>query len=207
VSILLEAQRKCPLLKAIGAAIEKVEADGLIEPADDLDQHVLSFIKQRLSFSLANRESLRQDLVAAVISHPCDDIVDLRARALALQEFSQDEQFEALTTGLKRASNILKGQAWGELNNKLLVEAQEQRLFEEIVKIEDDVYQFIAGCKYLDAFRLIAGLRPFIDDFFDHVMVMVDDENVRRNRLALLARLTKMFGSIADFSKIVVERK
>ncbi|MBN2208391.1 MAG: glycine--tRNA ligase subunit beta [Candidatus Coatesbacteria bacterium] len=207
VSILLEAGRKCPLLPAIGAAIEKVHADGLIKPADDLDQQVLSFVKQRLSFSLANRESLRQDLVAAVISHPCDDIVDLRSRALALQQFSLDEQFEALTTGLKRASNILKGQAWGELNHELLVEAQEQRLFEEIVKIEDDVYRSIAGCKYLDAFRLIAGLRPFIDDFFDHVMVMVEDESVRRNRLALLARLTKMFGSIADFSKIVVERK
>jgi len=207
VSILLDAEYRLSLLTALDKAIEKVEASGSIEPADDLGQQVLAFIRQRLSFSLISRESLRQDLVAAAISHPCDDVVDLRTRALALQELSKDEQFEALTTGLKRASNILRGEKWGELDTGLLAEEQEVRLFDEIRKIEDNVYQCVDSCKYLDAFRLIAGLRPHIDDFFDHVMVMVDDDKLKQNRLALLARLTRMFGSIADFSRIVVERK
>jgi len=207
VSILLNAGYRLPLLAALDKGIEGVVADGLIKPADDLGQHVLAFIKQRLSYQLAEREGVRQDLVAAVIAHPCDDIVDLRTRALALQEFSSDEQFEALTTGLKRASHILKGETWGKLNRKLLVEEQETRLLGEIVKIESDVHANVDARMYLDAFRLIAGLRPFIDDFFDNVMVMVEDEALRENRLALLARLTKMFGSIADFSRIVVEKR
>ncbi len=207
VSILLDAGYRLSLLTALDKTIEKLKKDGLMKPRDGLAQEILTFIKQRLSFSLTSRESLRQDLAAAVISHPCDDVVDLRARALALQEFSKDEQFEALTTGLKRASNILRGENWGELDTGLLVEEQEVRLFDEISKIEDTVYDCIRSCKYLDAFRLIAGLRSFIDDFFDHVMVMVDDGKLKQNRLALLARLTRMFGSIADFSRIVVERK
>lgn len=207
VSILLDAGYRLALTISLESVIEKVEADGLVKPADDLGRQVLGFIKQRLSFSLMSRDSLRQDLIAAVINHQCDDIVDLRTRALALQEFSRDEQFEALTTGLKRASHILRGESWVELDTGLLAEEQEVRLFDEIKKIENDVYQCVDSCKYLEAFRLIAGLRPHIDDFFDHVMVMVDDDKLKQNRLALLARLTRMFGSIADFSRIVVERK
>ncbi|MBN1593285.1 MAG: glycine--tRNA ligase subunit beta [Candidatus Coatesbacteria bacterium] len=206
VSILLDSGYGLPLLAAFDAAVVWLEKDGLIKPDEGLGQRILEFVKQRLSFNLVNRESMRHDLVGAVLACDCDDVVDLRARALALQEFSKDEQFESLTTGLKRASNILKGENWGELNPGLLNEDQEIRLFESIRGIEDEVRLAVEKREYLAALRLIAGLRPAIDDFFDHVMVMVDDEGIRQNRLALLARLTNMFSSIADFSKIVVER-
>ena len=53
----------------------------------------------------------------------------------------------------------------------------------------------------------VAKLRPAVDKFFDKVMVMVDDERVRANRLALLQTLVKEFSTIADFSEIVTEGK
>jgi len=204
VSILLDCGYRLGLYSAISQSIELIANEGLIRPADGLKEQVLTFIKQRLSFGLVNGDAIRQDLAAAVISHPCDDIVDLRDRALALQEFSKDEQFEALTTGMKRASNILKGQKVGEFDASLLPDEQEQRLFSEMEQVEPAVSRLTAESKYLDAFRLIASLRPLIDDFFEHVMVMTDDEALRENRLALLGRLTSMFGSIANFSRIVV---
>jgi glycyl-tRNA synthetase beta chain len=61
--------------------------------------------------------------------------------------------------------------------------------------------------QYAGALTLIAGLRPRVDAFFDRVMVMVEDERLRSNRLALLDRLLRDFSTIADFSEIVTERK
>ena len=210
VRIIHNFSYKVSLLATIQAAISGLEGDRLLRPAEGLPRQVLDFVKQRLLWVLTEEEQTRNDLALAVVSHESDDIYDLVIRAHALNEFSKDEQFDALMTGLKRASNILKGETWGKLNPGTLVEEQETRLFDKISEIEAGVYQSIGASDYqlyLRAFRLMAGLRPFIDDFFDNVMVMVEDEALRRNRLALLARLTKMFGSIADFSRIVVEKK
>lgn len=206
VRILQHGNYSLPLLSAIDRSMSSLEGDGLIRNAQELPQLVLDFIKQRLLWVLTEEEGIRKDLAVAVVSHRCDDIVDLRNRASDLATFSQDEQFEALTTGMKRALNVQREQTIGELDPSALVEPQEKRLFKEIEAVEPGVYAAIKEARYLDAFRHIASLRPFIDDFFDHVMVICEDEGLRQNRLALLARLTRMFDSIADFSKIVVER-
>ena len=61
--------------------------------------------------------------------------------------------------------------------------------------------------KYVAALEAMATIRPAVDNFFDHVMVMVEDEHVRANRLALLEQLLNEFTTIADFSEIVTEGK
>ena len=207
VSIVLGAEYRLPLREAIDAALLIQKQDGLPQTDDELRESILAFIKQRLSFRLIEADGIRQDLVASVVSHPCDDLMDLRARAIALQEFSQDEQFGALTTGLKRASNILKGQRTEELDPSLLCETEEKQLWEEIANLEPDVRAHVEAGKYLEAFRMIAGLRPSIDRFFDEVMVMCEDDALCQNRLSLLARLTAMFANIADFSRVVIDKK
>jgi len=90
---------------------------------------------------------------------------------------------------------------------RILVEPEEKELFSQIENVENRVYEKVAACNYVEAFRLIASLRRYIDDFFDHVLVMCEDTKLRQNRLALLARLVKMFDTIANFSKIVIPRK
>ncbi len=238
VSILVEANWRLRLENAADntwALLKKdfpdlAEERKLYPSLQTVAQEVRDYVKARLGGRLVERDHVRFDLADAVISHRCDDIADLRARALALQAFSLDERFELLTTGMKRASNILsrlnptlrrvdeegspEGRTssnakvqWRHLKRESLVEKQELRLFEEIDKIEGDVHQFIDGRRYLDAFTLIAGLGPSIDDFFDHVMVDVDDQTLKQNRLALLEGFTKMFGSVAVFSRIVVGKK
>jgi len=205
VSVLLASGYRLPLRKPIGAALGLLAESGLVKPGESVEEEVLSFIKQRLMRKLVEA-GVRRDLAEAVVSHECDDLVDLKKRAEALFEFSRDSQFEALTIGLKRASHILEGRP-GRVDPRILVEPEEKELFSQIENVENRVYENVAACNYVEAFRLIASLRRYIDDFFDHVLVMCEDTKLRQNRLALLARLVKMFDTIANFSKIVIPRK
>jgi glycyl-tRNA synthetase beta chain len=87
-----------------------------------------------------------------------------------------------------------------------LREEAEKELFAQI-QVAEVVKKLTATRDYEEALLEIAKLRPAIDKFFDEVMVMVDDDNLRANRLALLQTVVKEFSTIADFSEIVTEGK
>jgi glycyl-tRNA synthetase beta chain len=88
-----------------------------------------------------------------------------------------------------------------------LREEAEKRLASEIPRAAKRVDALRATRDYEAALLEIAKLRPAIDQFFDKVMVMVDDAALRANRLALLQSILKEFSTIADFSEIVTEGK
>jgi glycyl-tRNA synthetase beta chain len=83
----------------------------------------------------------------------------------------------------------------------------ERPLAEALPKTAESVRQLRSEKNYEQALMEIATLRPLIDRFFDKVMVMVEDESVRANRLALLQAMLNEFSTIADFSEIVTEGK
>ncbi len=89
----------------------------------------------------------------------------------------------------------------------VLKEAEEKKLAATVPQVAKSVKELSASKQYEQALLEISRLRPAIDAFFDKVMVMVDDENLRANRLGLLQTLVNEFSSIADFSEIVTERK
>jgi glycyl-tRNA synthetase beta chain len=89
----------------------------------------------------------------------------------------------------------------------VLREDAEQELAVLVPHTAERVYTLRTERKYEDALLEIAKLRPAIDRFFDKVMVMVEDAQLRANRLALLQTLVKEFTTIADFSEIVTEGK
>jgi len=88
-----------------------------------------------------------------------------------------------------------------------LREDAEKQLAAQVPQTAQSVEGLRAGKKYEEALLEIAKLRPAIDRFFDKVMVMVEDPQVRANRLSLLQTLVKEFSTIADFSEIVTEGK
>ena len=73
------------------------------------------------------------------------------------------------------------------------------------MEIRDKVHELMTQKKYLDALQLIATIRETVDVFFDSVMVMAEDMNVRQNRLTLLSEIASLFTNFADFSKISAE--
>jgi glycyl-tRNA synthetase beta chain len=121
--------------------------------------------------------------------------------------------FESISSAFKRMKNILRQAS--EKTKVLALRVDPAALQEESEKeLAALIPQTIAAVEKLNAARdyeaallEIAKLRPAIDKFFDKVMVMVEDANLRANRLALLQTVVKEFSTIADFSEIVTEGK
>jgi glycyl-tRNA synthetase beta chain len=133
------------------------------------------------------------------------------ARAEAVTKVRPSPDFESISIAFKRMKNILRqareaGKPAGlTIEAGALQEAAEKELALQVPETAQRVETLRSQKNYDGALLEISKLRPAVDRFFDKVMVMVDDERVRANRLALLATLVKEFGTIADFSEIVTE--
>jgi glycyl-tRNA synthetase beta chain len=174
---------------------------------------VRSFFRERLEFYLKDARGYAYDVVAAVLAVDSDDVVDAAARAEAVSKVRGSEDFSSISSAFKRMKNILR-QAF-EKNNviairmdaAMLKEESEKELAALIPQTVARVEKLRAAYDYEAALLEIAKLRPAIDKFFDGVMVMVDDDTLRANRLALLQTVVKEFSTIAEFSEIVTEGK
>ena len=176
--------------------------DVLKKPAEEIKQDVLEFFKGRLQNQLIS-QGYAYDTVDAVLSTDIDDFVQVIEKIKALQSFRQNPEFEPISIAFKRVDNILKDFHNGQVDVNLLVHEAEIKLFSSFDSIKTRVEKGIAEKDFHAALNKLAALRPPVDNFFDHVMVMDKDEKVRINRLSLLAEISALFHKIADFSKIV----
>jgi glycyl-tRNA synthetase beta chain len=170
---------------------------------------VRGFFRERLEFYLRDVLGLAYDVVNATLAAGADDVVDAVARAQAVAKVRPSGDFESISVAFKRMKNILRQAA--ETNKKVatpfesaaLKDAEEKKLAEAVPGVAKKVKELSASRQYEPALHEISRLRPPIDAFFDKVMVMVEDENLRAQRLGLLQTLVNEFSSIADFSEIV----
>jgi glycyl-tRNA synthetase beta chain len=176
-------------------------------------ESVRSFFRERLEFYLKDARGYTYDVVSAVLAVDSDDVVDAAARAEAVSKVRGSADFESISGAFKRMKNILRQAAEKtkvvamRVDSSGLQEESEKELAALIPKTVASVAKLRAAHNYEGALLEIARLRPAIDKFFDKVMVMVDDDNLRANRLALLQTVVKEFSTIADFSEIVTEGK
>jgi glycyl-tRNA synthetase beta chain len=110
-----------------------------------------------------------------------------------------------LAVAFRRVVSILTDDAPGEIKADLLTDPAEKELHAQYLKIREPVQTLVAKKEFAKALETIAEIKTAVDDFFDQVMVMVDDEAVKQNRLHLLYGISLLFSDIADFSKIVVK--
>jgi glycyl-tRNA synthetase beta chain len=171
---------------------------------------VMGFFAERLEFYLREARGQAYDVVKAVLAAGSNDVRDAVARAEAVTAVRGGEDFAAVSSAFKRMKNILsqakeKGFAAGSsVDAMLLTEPTEKALAERSSELAEKVKRLRAEKNYRAALEQIATLRPQVDAFFDAVMVMAPDAEVRANRLALLERILEDFSGIADFSEIVV---
>jgi len=176
-------------------------------------ESVRSFFRERLEFYLKDARGYAYDVVSAVLAVDSDDVVDAAARAEAVKNVRDSADFESISSAFKRMKNILRQAAEKtkiialRVDPASLQEESEKELAALVPQTVATVEKLRAAHDYEAALREIAKLRPTIDRFFDKVMVMVDDDNLRANRLALLQTVVKEFSTIADFSEIVTEGK
>lgn len=130
--------------------------------------------------------------------------LDFDRRIKAVEAFRQLPEAQALAAANKRVSNILTkqgGEGIGDdIDNALLQDSAEKALAEQVAAQADAVLPLFEAGDYAAALSSLASLRAAVDNFFDEVMVMADDEAVRNNRLALLSRLRNLFLRVADIS-------
>src|SRR5450755_67532 len=174
---------------------------------------VSTFFGERLEFYLKEVCGYPYDVVKAVLGADADDVVDAVQRAEAVKQVLHLPEFQAIGAACKRIRNILrqaaeKGIAPAASFQELAGSADEERTLAAYVdSTGPKVEAHRKGKQYGEALTLLATAREPVDAFFDKVMVMVEDEKVRANRLALLRTLLKEFSTIADFSEIVTEGK
>ncbi|MBI3552889.1 MAG: hypothetical protein HY077_10265 [Elusimicrobia bacterium] len=128
-------------------------------------------------------------------------------RLSAVASVRKNPDFEPLAAAFKRAANLLK-QAKVDLSNggapdkAVLKEPAELALYDSLVAVEGEVKEKLACDGYEPGLRALVAIKPHLDHFFDKVMVMVEDEQLKVQRLSLLAKLVRLFNAVADLSEL-----
>lgn len=161
------------------------------------------FILERLQ-SHYQGLGLSSDLILATRARQEDWLYDLDKRIHALANFVKMPEAAVLSAACKRVNNLLQ-QADAEIkmigiDESLLEEGAEKALFAHLKAVEEWVKPLYASEDYGKILTQLASLREPVDAFFEHVMVMVDNQAVRRNRLNLLTRLQNLLQGVADIS-------
>lgn len=201
--ILLEGGFVVSLDKLIEAAYRGYEGKHQLKlNLTRVKEEVAEFFKQRLRGIFSDR-GYSYDTIEAVLSVGFDNLSDTFLRLQALHNFRQNPAFGNLLTAFTRANNLSKNADVRPVDTSLLEDPSERELYESFLDIRQKVNE--AKQDYQAALAAIATMLEPLDNFFNSVMVMVEDEKLRVNRLALLAGLAGLVKRVADLGKIVVE--
>ena len=165
---------------------------------------VYTFIQNRLAHILVEK-GFSKDVVAAVISAGTENLPHVWLRVKALEGLKGAPDFEALAAAFKRVVNIIKkteGGVQARVDADLFTDASEKSLLAALQDVEHEVSTLFAAGEFEGALLKIATLKDKVDAFFDDVLVMAEDLQVRNNRLALLGGIAALFDQFADFSKL-----
>lgn len=173
---------------------------------EKVTEEVSEFFGQRLRGILEER-GFAYDTVEAVLASGYDNFRDVLLRVEALTELRPDPAFSSLLTAFVRANNLSKNTGTDQVVQSLLEDPSEIELYNCLCGVREKAGDYLAARDYRSLLAAIATLQEPVDRFFNAVMVMVDDEQVRENRLALLKSLAAQVKQVADLSKIVVESK
>ena len=176
-----------------------------LAPNEALDK-LMEFFAARLRnyFMSQGQDTL---LVDAALGAGAEDVKDCGARLAALAAFSQEPGYEAAVQTFKRVANILRKQAQaedvpGHWDPALLREDAEKALATTLEDMLPRLDALWAAHDHTAALDCLRTVRPAVDAFFGGVMVMCDEEDLRRNRLAMLRGLGARFARLADFSAL-----
>ncbi|AZO48501.1 MAG: glycine--tRNA ligase subunit beta [Mesorhizobium sp.] len=201
VRILIENRVRLALTSIFAKAFANFA--GGASPQSDL----LAFFHDRLKVYLRD-QGARHDLIDAVITPQSDDLLQIVRRVEALGSLLDTDGGKNLLAGTKRAANILAAEEKKKtliaetVEPALLREEAEKKLYAAVNQAEKEAGQAIQNEDFSAAMLALSVLREPVDSFFEQVLVNDEDQAVRANRLALLARIRAATDQVADFSKI-----
>ncbi len=201
VRILFDFQLEYSLEFLVEIALKLFSSEKSVEKTR---KEVLSFLVKRVRYVFQNK-GLPYDVLNAVLAVEGDTVYRTYERAAALAGIRGEADFEALAAASKRIKNILSKEVVdpGEVSVSDLAEPEEIELYHTFGRVEPRVVDFVSRGDFVAALKEMAGMRSAVDLFFDRVLVMAEEERLRKNRLRLLDRISKLFLSMADISEIV----
>ncbi len=201
IRIILEKEYTLSLVELIEKSGEQLK-EKMERPFTEMKTDILDFFRIRYQNFLLDK-GYPFDVIEAVLSTSFDQLLDVQRRIDALKEAKEWKDFESIVIGFKRAMNILKGAPSGKgINPSLFSEPAEKNLYQAFVDAKGKIDQLLNQKDYAASLLEMTQMKKPIDDFFDGVMVMVEDEAIRNNRLALLDAIGRLFLRFADFSKL-----
>jgi len=200
VRILTEKGLHLPLGRIVSHAVG-LYGETLAAGEADVAQAFFAFLRLRIENLLAD-QGYDPDIVNAILDAGIEDPADVVKKVEALKEFRTHAAFEALTTGFKRAYNITKSGIEGEPGEDLFETEAESALYRSYRSMLPEFERLLGARSYLECLHLLAGLAAPINAFFESVMVMADNEQIRQNRLRLLSRITELFLGIANLARV-----
>jgi len=163
---------------------------------------VLDFVLQRLRGILSD-SGISYDVLDAVLAVPQGDVLEVRKRAEALQEFKQSEYFEDGMVVFNRCYNLAKKWDNRDVDEVLLETEAERRVYQWLAQTEPLLNELKERGEYGEYLITLSKGRAGVDELFDAVMIMAEDPKLRKNRLSLLRRISDSFLNLGDFSRLV----
>ncbi len=184
---------------------------GELLSAEHTEETVLEYILERFSHWCAEEHQMPAGVRKAVFCKSSGRIADTWKRLEAVMHFSRQPEATALAAAHKRVGNLLQKEKRETLpetvHRDLLKLPAEQKLATALNTARRKVRPLLARAEYQGALKALAGLRTPVDRFFDEVLVMAEEDALRRNRLALLREIYDIFTEIADISYINVDKR
>lgn len=198
--MLIEKELNVSLTQLVDIGYEAMQT---VAGVKDARAELLAFFEDRLRVIFKDKGFSAQEVDAVLAANPATPL-EVPARLEAVRAFSQMEEAEALAAANKRIGNILKKstEAIKEVDAALFEEDAEKTLFDALVAVEPQVQSLYAEGAYTDVLKLLAPMKAPVDKFFEDVMVNVENEAIRQNRLALLVRLHRTMNLVAELSRL-----
>ena len=203
INILVAGNYHLPLLKTIISVLGMLNVPAAKN--GELLAQLQEFFMQRVK-NMMGDQGIRYDVIDAVLNEKAnDDIVDLFVRAKALAEYVETPEAAESIQAFTRVANLCK-KAEGEtiIKESLFVEPAEKELYEVVCRLQKETIPALVGYNYAEVLKLMNEVSAPVNKFFDTVMVMDKDENVKNNRLALLVQVKETASMVGDLSAIVL---
>ena len=191
-----QQEKKAKILK-----FAQIEKNWKVIFDEEVIPEILQFIAGRFTAYLKEK-GFDSDIINAVVSTEETNLYRAFLKIKSVQNLKENPDFEDIMIVFKRVGRIIPEKFEETFSESLLEEKEEKDLYKELKKIEKSFEQNVKEKKYQEALGELLKLKPFIDKFFDNVMVMVEDKKLRENRLSLMKIINRMFLKIADFTKI-----
>jgi glycyl-tRNA synthetase beta chain len=204
VRIAAEAPLRCDLQEAVHRAL-LLRRETVTGDVDATVAALRDFLEERVRHYLTTVAGVRPEVAEAVLAAHWGIVPDDVARARGLEAVRGEEVFGPLAVAFKRVRNMVSKSGEGRLVGQLLREPAEKELSAAVSKAEKEVQRTTERGDYVAGLRALAKLAAPLDTFFTEVLVICDDENLRAARLALLARVEKVFLRLADVSRLTAQ--